>query len=188
MAYYRIEENPVSRFLFSDTRMAWLWLIVRLYVGWQWLAAGWGKVTSSAWVGQSPETGSALVGFLKGALAKTAGDHPDVQNWYGAFLQHVVLPHPVIWANAIAYGEFLVGIALVIGVLTGIAAFFGLFMNLNYLLAGTVSINPVLFTLAIGLILAWRIAGFWGLDRWLLPTLGTPWGKVSAVGHSSGEG
>jgi len=64
---------------------------------------------------------------------------------------------------------------LILGALTGIAAFFGLFMNLNFLLAGTVSTNPVLFVLSIGLILGWKISGFIGLDRYLLPLLGTPW-------------
>jgi hypothetical protein len=24
-------------------------------------------------------------------------------------------------------------------------------------------------------ILAWRVAGYYGVDRWLLPLLGTPW-------------
>jgi len=38
-----------------------------------------------------------------------------------------------------------------------------------------VSINPVIGFLALFLILAWRIAGYWGLDRWVLPLLGTPW-------------
>jgi thiosulfate dehydrogenase (quinone) large subunit len=33
----------------------------------------------------------------------------------------------------------------------------------------------LLFTLSILLILAWKTAGWWGLDRWLLPLLGTPW-------------
>ena len=80
-------------------------------------------------------------------------------------------------------GEVLVGVALVIGALTGIAAFFGLFMNLNYLLAGTVSTNPVLFVLAIGIILAWRVAGFYGADAYLLPLLGTPWKKGTLI-HS----
>jgi thiosulfate dehydrogenase [quinone] large subunit len=36
-------------------------------------------------------------------------------------------------------------------------------------------VNPVLFTLAIGLILAWRVAGYYGIDRFLLPALGAPW-------------
>ncbi len=39
-AVVQIPEPPISRFLFADTRMAWVWLIVRLYVGFQWLVAG----------------------------------------------------------------------------------------------------------------------------------------------------
>jgi thiosulfate dehydrogenase [quinone] large subunit len=46
---------------------------------------------------------------------------------------------------------------------------------MSFLLAGSVSSNPVLFTAAIGLMLAWRVAGYYGLDRYLLPMLGTPW-------------
>jgi thiosulfate dehydrogenase [quinone] large subunit len=48
-------------------------------------------------------------------------------------------------------------------------------MNLNFLLAGAVSTNPVLFTCSIALIMAWRVAGYLGVDRYLLPHLGTPW-------------
>lgn len=82
----------------------------------------------------------------------------------------------------VAYGELLVGIALIVGAFVGIAAFFGAFMNWNYLMAGTVSTSPVLFTVAILLILGWKVAGYYGLDRYLLPVLGTPWrpGKVFA--------
>jgi thiosulfate dehydrogenase (quinone) large subunit len=168
-----IPEPALAKLMFANTKMAWFWLIVRLYVGWEWLHAGWGKVTSDAWVGGN--AGKALTGFLKGALAKTEGAHPDVQGWYADFLQNVVLPNASKWAPVIAWGEVLVGAALILGAFVGIAAFFGLFMNLNFLLAGTVSINPVLFTLSIGLVLAWRVAGAIGLDRYLLPMLGTPW-------------
>jgi len=48
-------------------------------------------------------------------------------------------------------------------------------MNMSFMLAGSASTNPVLFTLAIGLILGWKVAGYYGLDRWLLPALGVPW-------------
>ena len=41
----QVSEPPLARFLFADTRMAWLWLIVRVYVGWQWLVAGIEKLT-----------------------------------------------------------------------------------------------------------------------------------------------
>ena len=173
-----IDEAPIARFLFANKKTAWFWAVVRIYVGWEWLLAGWEKVHDAAWVGAG--AGQALGGFLQGALAKTAGSHPDVQNWYAAFLQGVVVPHAALWSHVVAYGELLVGVGLIIGALTGIAAFFGLFMNLNYLLAGTVSVNPALFALSIGLILAWRVAGFWGADRWLLPLLGTPWDKGPA--------
>ncbi len=180
MIHTVIEDAPVSEFLFSNTKMAWFWLLIRLYVGFQWIEAGWGKLNSSAWVGNT--SGSALKGFVAGALSKMGGEHPDVQGWYGAFLQNVVVPHAQGWAHAIAYGEFFVGVALLLGAFVGIAAFFGLFMNLNFLLAGTVSINPILFTLAIGLMLAWRVAGTFGLDRFILPFLGVPWkpGKLFA--------
>lgn len=174
----QIPEPALSRFLFADTRMAWLWLIIRFYVGYEWLLAGWGKVTSPAWTG--PQAGSALTGFLNGALAKAAGAHPDVQGWYATFINGFALPHAALFARLVAYGELLVGLGLILGFLTGIAAFFGAFMNMNYLLAGTVSINPVLFLLELFLLLAWRVAGWYGFDRYLLPHLGTPWqpGKI----------
>lgn len=148
-------------------------MIPRLYVGYEWLSAGLEKVQSPVWAGA--QAGTAITGFVKGALAKTAGDHPDVQGWYATFLQSVVLPNAALWSQMVSYGELLVGIALILGAFTGIAAFFDSFMNANYLLAGTVSTNPVLFAIATLLVLAWKTAGWWGLDRWLLPALGTPW-------------
>jgi thiosulfate dehydrogenase [quinone] large subunit len=175
MTHHIVKETPISHFLFNNTKVAWLWLVVRLYVGYEWLFAGWEKVTNPAWTGSG--AGTALSGFLQGSLGKATGAHPDVQGWYADFLQNVVMTHASTWSYVISYGELLVGIAVILGIFTGIAAFFGLFMNLNYLLAGTVSINPILFTLSIGLILAWKVAGYIGFDHWLLPHLGTPWEK-----------
>jgi len=168
-----LSDPPVARALFSDVRWAWIWLILRLYLGWNWLEAGWGKVGSPAWTGDN--AGAAITGFVNGALQKTAGEHPDVPGWYAWFLQTLVLPYPVFWSYLVVAGEVLVGIALIIGLFTGIAAFFGSFMNVSYLLAGTVSVNPILFIIATWLVLAWKTAGWWGLDRWVLPALGVPW-------------
>lgn len=169
----RLEEPPVARLLFSDVRLAWLWLILRLYVGWTWLQAGWGKLGNPAWTGSN--AGAAITGFVTGALERTGGEHPDVQAWYAWFLRNVVLPNAALWSYLVTIGEILVGIALILGLFTGIAAFFGSIMNVNYLLAGTVSTNPILFAIATWLVLAWRTAGWIGLDRWVLPALGTPW-------------
>ncbi|MGE5224416.1 MAG: DoxX family protein [Omnitrophica WOR_2 bacterium] len=168
-----LEDSPIARDLFGNVRWSWLWLIVRLYVGYEWLTAGMAKLTNPAWTGS--KAGAALTGFVNGALSKTSGAHPDVQPWYAWFLSHVVLPNSAFWSILVSVGETLVGIALILGLFTGIAAFFGSFMNMNYLLAGAVSTNPILFLLAVFLILAWKTAGWLGLDRWVLPALGTPW-------------
>ena len=42
--------------LFSDPRVGWLWLVVRLYVGWRWIQAGWEKETGMGWVSASAGT------------------------------------------------------------------------------------------------------------------------------------
>jgi thiosulfate dehydrogenase [quinone] large subunit len=83
----------------------------------------------------------------------------------------------------VAFGEMFVGIGLVVGALVGVAAFFGALMNMSFLLAGSASTNPVLFTMAIGLMLGWKVAGYYGLDRYLLPMLGTPWRARVATGR-----
>lgn len=167
-----LPEPPLSRFLFADTRLAPLWAILRLYVGYQWLHAGWGKLTNPAGVWVGAKAGTAVTGFVHGALAKAGGEHPDVTGWYATFLREVALPHAAAFSYMVTLGEILVGVALILGLLTGLAAFFGGFMNASYLLAGTVSVNPVLFILETWLVLAWRVAGWWGLDRWILPKLG----------------
>ena len=182
-AVMSISDPPVAVALFGQVRWAWIWLILRLYIGYEWVLAGYGKLTNPAWVGS--KAGTALTGFVTGALKKASGDHPDVQGWYAGFLQNLVLPHAAFWSGLVAWGEVLVGVALILGVFTGIAAFFGGFMNVNYLLAGTVSTNPILVLIAMLLLLAWKTAGWWGLDRWILPALGTPW-KPGQVFSSSG--
>ncbi|MFB9995380.1 DoxX family membrane protein [Deinococcus oregonensis] len=158
-----ISEPHLTQFLFADTRLAPLWALIRIYVGYEWLVAGWGKVTNpgGVWVGE--QAGVAVSGFLKGALTKTTGDHPDVQGWYAWFIQNVALPNASVFSYMVAYGEILIGLALILGLFTGLAAFFGGVLNANFLLAGAVSSNPVLFILATWLVLGWRVAGYWGL-------------------------
>jgi thiosulfate dehydrogenase (quinone) large subunit len=167
-----VQDNPISSFLFSDTRSAWIWLVIRLYVGYAWLTAGWGKVTGEAWTGA--KSGTAIQGFVKGALAKAEAGK-DVTGWYASFLENFVLPNAKVFSYMVAYGELLVGLGLILGLLTGIAAFFGGLMNASFLFAGTVSTNPLLFVFATWLVLAWKVAGWYGLDRWALQYLGTPW-------------
>lgn len=122
------------------------------------------------------QCGRGHSGFVKGALAKA--DEGQVYGWYASFLENVVLPNAKLFSFMVAWGEVAVGLGLILGLLTGIAAFFGSFMNVSFLFAGTLSSNPLLFILATWLVLAWKVAGWYGLDRWALPLLGTPWGRA----------
>lgn len=170
--------------LFGDPAWAWLWLIARLYVGYTWLTSGWGKLGNPAWM----QTGAALKGFWERAVVVTeAPARPPIAfDWYRAFIQALLDGGHYVWfAKLIVFGELLVGAALILGVFAGIAAFFGGLMNWNFMMAGTASINPALFTVSVVLLLAWKTAGWWGLDRWLLPLLGTPWQPGRLFGETS---
>lgn len=173
------EDPKFARILLSTTRFAWLWAIIRVWLGYQWIDAARHKIGVEAWTGG----GAALRGFWERAVTiPQPPARPAIAfDWYRSFLQYMLDSQAYIWfAKLVAYGELIIGIALIVGAFVGIAAFFGAFMNWNFMMAGAASTNPVLFTLAVLLILAWKVAGYYGLDRYLLPALGTPWkpGKV----------
>lgn len=152
-----------------------MWLVVRIEVGSEWLLARWEKMHSPPW----GTSGKGIAGFVAGALAKASGPNPAVQGWYAWFLQHAVLPNAGLFSFLVTYGAFVVGLGVLLGVLTGIPAGFGVLMNLNYLLAGTVSINPILGVFGLFLVFSWRVCGWIGGDRLLLPALGLPWQRGS---------
>jgi len=169
----QIPEPKLARFLFADTRLSWVWFIVRVYVGWQWVSAAIEKIQGPGWIGTG--AGTALKGFVGGSITQSTGAHANVQGWYATLLKDVVLPHVAVWSYLVTFGELACGLGLILGLFTGIAAFSGAFMNMNYMMAGAVSTNPVLLFLELLLILAWRVAGYLGVDFALLPFLGTPW-------------
>jgi len=168
-----VEGPAFSRYLFANTRAGLFWLPIRLFLGLSWLEAGLHKATGGGWL----DGGSALRGFWTSAVSIPDKGHPPISyDWYRDFINLLLNGHHEGWfAYVVTFGEIAVGIGLILGALTGIAAFFGALMNMSFLLAGSASSNPVLFTAAIGLILAWRVAGYYGVDRYLLPMLGTPW-------------
>jgi thiosulfate dehydrogenase [quinone] large subunit len=164
---------PPARFLFQHTQAGWLWLAVRLWVGWQWLEAGWRKLNNPAWMDGS---GRAIRGFWEKALGTTREGEPVIAfDWYRNFIQLLVDSHAEGWfAKVITIGELAVGLGLILGAFTGLAAAGGLLMSESYMLAGTAATSPLLALLEILLIVAWKTAGYIGLDRFLLPAL-TPW-------------
>ncbi|MBE2183551.1 MAG: DoxX family membrane protein [Anaerolineae bacterium] len=170
-----IEDPPFVKFLFGDARMSILWLVVRVWLGLQWVNSVTGKLANPGWT----DTGEALRGYWMNAVAIPEAGRPPISfDWYRDFIQSLLDAQAYTWfAKLIVIGELLVGVALIIGAFVGIAAFFGALMNFNFMLAGSASTNPVLFIAALSLIFAWKIAGFIGADYFLLNLIGTPWNR-----------
>jgi thiosulfate dehydrogenase (quinone) large subunit len=180
-----VEGPAFTRFLFGNSLAGLFWLPIRLFVGFAWLEAGWHKATGGGWL----DGGTALQGYWTHAVAipaAGAGNPAITYDWFRTFLQTLLDTGAYSWfAWLITFGEMAVGVGLILGCLTGFAAFFGATMSMSFLLAGSGSSNPIMFAFAIGLIMAWKVAGYYGLDRYLLPKLGTPWRSGALKGKET---
>lgn len=168
-----IQDPALARFLFSDVRSASIWLILRVWLGYAWFEASLHKINDPAWVGN----GEALKGFWLNAIQiPEMGRVPIAYNWYRSFLTYLLDQEAYTWfGKLVAYGELLIGIGLIIGAFVGIAAFFGALLNWNFIMAGAASTNGLLLVAAILLVLAWKVAGYYGADFYLLRWLSVPW-------------
>ncbi|MGE5464135.1 MAG: DoxX family protein [Syntrophothermus sp.] len=168
-----IETPSIITMLLTDKRFAILWLPIRVWLGLQWVEAGYHKLTNPAWM----QTGLALKGFWTGATQIPAEGHPAVAyGWYREFLQMMLNAQAYTWfAKIIAVSETLIGVAFILGIFVGLTAFIGGFMNWNFIMAGSASVNGMFFGLAVLLVLAWKIAGYIGLDYFLLPRISALW-------------
>ena len=178
-------DDPVTwKLLMGSTFWAIAWLPIRFFVGREWLSAGEHKVRDDAWM----DGGTALQGYFERATTVPEGrpaSPAGTYGWFEDFLGYMLRNEWYTWfAKVIAVGEVLVGIGLIVGALVGIAAFFGTIMNFNFQLAGSASTNPVLFGLGVLLVIGWKVAGWIGVDRVLLPMLGTPWKRGRLLDRS----
>jgi thiosulfate dehydrogenase (quinone) large subunit len=147
--------------------------LVRLYVGYQFLKAGWHKIAGDKAFDAS--------GFLKGAIAKPvmeSGTQDSLYPNFVAFLQHFALPNVKLFNVIVPWGELFIGLGLILGVLTTTAVFFGMLMNFTFMLAGTVSSNPWLILLSIFIIAAGANAGKFGADYYVLPYIRQGFSKL----------
>lgn len=151
----------VVKWLRNHNVAAGMLTILRLYVGYMWLIAGFHKL----------QGGFDASGFLKGAVANPVKgpDGSIVYSTYLTFLKDFALPNAHIFNTIIPLGEFLVGLGLILGCLTTTAMFFGLVMNFSYVMAGTVSTNPMDILFGVIILVAGYNAGKFGLDRWVIP-------------------
>jgi thiosulfate dehydrogenase [quinone] large subunit len=163
-----------NKFLRENKIAAIILTVIRLYLGYEFLMAGFEKISGGKF---------DATGFLTGAAMHpvVGPDKAVVYPAYVSFLKHFALPNAHLFNVLVPWGEFLVGLGLILGCLTTAAVVFGLLMNFSYLLAGTVSTNPMDILLGVIILTAGFNAGRIGLDRWVLAFIRKMTNKDTAV-------
>ena len=146
--------------------------ILRVVVGVWFLKAVWTKL-GLVWMGPLPypEVTPRFLGFHPRRVGEFAEGNPV--GWYKEFLEGTVLPNATLFATLQAYGEVVVGIGLVLGLFTSLAALVGLFLAINYGLAtqwmgfGQQGFHALLVT-SMAIFLFTRAGRAWGIDGWLV--------------------
>lgn len=153
----------INKTLRENSIVAGVLALIRIYLGYGFLMAGWGKVTG----------GFDASGFLQNAVANpvTGPDGTVVYSWWVAFLEGFAIPNVGLFNFLVAWGELLVGLGLILGCFTTAAAFFALVMNFSFLFSGAISSNPIDILMGVFLVTAGANAGKFGLDRWVMPYL-----------------
>ena len=114
--------------------------------------------------------GAAVKGYATAGITGSAtGKAGASYGWWASFLHNFVVPDASWIAKLIAVSEFAIGLLLIVGLFTGAAALAGVGLNLIYMFSGTAGVNPAYALVGVFLILAWRNAGYLGLDRYALP-------------------
>lgn len=153
------------KFLRNNIVASWILAILRVYIGWQWVTAGWEKLHTPG--------GFHAEGMIAGALHQGTAAKPYAYPWFQSFLTATTNNgHDAGLFNVLVpWGELLVGLGLIFGTLTIAAAFFGLLMNFTYLLSGVVSTNPTFVLIQFLILIAGFNAAKIGLDYWVTPFL-----------------
>jgi thiosulfate dehydrogenase [quinone] large subunit len=169
----------VADWLYRSKGASVLWLVARLWLGYEWLNAGYQKLWGAENPGFWNNGGAAVKGYAQSAVAgSTIGKGGASYGWWAAFLHNVVMPNASWIGKLVGIIEFVIGLLLLVGLLTGAAAIIGLVLNLIYLFSGTAGVNPAYAIVAVLLIMAWRNAGYLGLDRFAFPFLKSRVGRA----------
>jgi thiosulfate dehydrogenase (quinone) large subunit len=156
--------------LYRSKAASVVWLVARLWLGYQWLNAGYQKLFGAEKAGFWNNGGAGVKGFATSGVAGSAtGKGGASYGWFAAFLHNFVIPNSSWIAKLVTLSELTIGVLLILGLFTGAAAFAGIGLNVVYMFSGVSGVNPAFGVLSVLLILAWRNAGYLGLDRYALP-------------------
>ena len=170
----------VADWLFRSNYASVIWLVVRMWLGYQWLNAGYQKIWGSEKMFFWNGNGAGVYGFAKSGVAANAGPMGAVgYGWWAAFLHNFVMPNASWIAKIISLGEIAIGIGLILGLFTGLAAIAAVALNFTYMMTGNAGVNPLYALTGVFLALAWRNAGLLGLDGLLVRRTASPFHVVS---------
>jgi PQQ-dependent catabolism-associated beta-propeller protein len=154
--------------------------LLRVVVGAWFVKAVWTKVSIGVAGGvvPYPTVSPRFLAFQPKRVAEFAAGNPI--GWYKDFLETTVLPHAALFATLQTIGEVAVGLGLLFGVMTRLAALVGLFLAVNFGLAtqwmsfGQQGFHLLLTTSMI-IFLVTGAGRAWGADRWLRRSRAVGW-------------
>lgn len=124
-----------------DGTPAWV-LFIRLFIGLGWLRVATEKLIEPAW-----RDGTEIIAFVEGYSVWTIG-------WYRPFVDNLVVPNTQAILVILIAAQIFAAVTLLSGRLLAYGIGIGIFMNLNFLVAGSVDPN-VFYLLSQGAIAFW---------------------------------
>ena len=143
---------------FTNRHAAWIWFVLRLYIGWSFLQFSMQKLSGN-WLSSDP-IGSLLRHVAAGRIPVPL---PFYRSVAGTLVEIGATP---IISFVLPFAELAVALAMFSGVLLVPAAIGGILLNLNILLSGSGSLglDGRMIALALLLILAHHVAGRIGIE------------------------
>jgi thiosulfate dehydrogenase (quinone) large subunit len=147
---------PVWEGLKSSKLAALAWTAMRVWLGVMWIQAGSAKIWGAEAAGFLHNNGAGVAGF--------AAHGAPAYSWWGSFLHGFVVPNAGTLGVLIAVAEFAIGVALVAGLFTRVAALGSLALLFTYVMSGTASVCAFYALFAIVILVMWRTSSWIGID------------------------
>ena len=132
------------------------WLALRVWLGVMWIQAGWAKLWGAENAAFLHHNGAGVNGFA--THAKPA------YTWWGSFLHSFVVPNSGWIGILVAVSELVIGVALVAGLFTRVAALGSLALLFTYVMSGTASVCAFYALFAIVILTMWKTSSWIGVD------------------------
>jgi thiosulfate dehydrogenase (quinone) large subunit len=151
----RTPPRPLTWVLHSRA-LAVVWLAMRVWLGIMWIQAGWAKLWGAENSAFLHHDGSGVAGF--------ATHGTSAYSWWHSILTGAVVPNSGAIGIFVAVAEFTIGIALVAGFFTRIAALASLGLLFTYVMSGTASVCAFYALFAIVILITWQTSSWIGVD------------------------